>query len=211
MKLRLILFILLFLNINCYGQKIIFHEYYNTASDIHVKEWNVDKNNLPKKYVEETIDNNGRVTELKFYKDGSLKYSHLCYLSVWIKFEYPNDTTIVAYFLDSDGKENADIECGMPSKTTYTLSQDKKKINKTKSEFNLKKKLYLDNGWTESKLNDAIKTVESEKGNDLVIAYYSMSFAKLNKTYPVLSEFQIEDFQFSEKENKEIIKCLKNK
>ena len=210
MKLRLIIFNLFLLNVVCYGQKTIFHEYYNTDSDIHIKEWNIDKNDLPNQFVKEIIDNKDRVIELKFFRNGSLNYSHLCYLSVWIKYEYPDDTTIVAYFLDSVGKENAEIECGMPSKTTYNLSKDKKIILKTTSEYNLDKNLYLKNGWTESELKKAIKDLESEKSKDIVVDYYDKCFSKLNKEYPVAVDFEIDRFLFSEKEKEEIEKCLNN-
>ena len=211
MKLRLIIFNLFLLNVVCYGQKTLFHEYYNTASDIHIKEWNIDKNDLPNQFVKETIDNKDRVIELKFFRNGSLKYSHLCFLSVWIKYEYPDDTTIVAYFLDSEGKENAEIECGMPSKTTYNLSQDKKIILKTTSEYNLDKEFYLKNGWTESELKKAIEELESEKSKDIVVDYYDKSFSKLSKEYPVSVDFEMDKLLFSEKEKEEIEKCLNNK
>lgn len=205
MKLRLIIFTLFCITSVCLGQKTIFHEYYNTASDVHIKKWNIDKNNLPDQFIKETIDNRNRVTELKFYKNNSLIYSHLCFLNVWIKYEYPNDTTITAYFLDYNGKENAEIECGIPSKTSYILSDDTKYILNSISEYNLdNKELYLKNGWSEIELENAIKELNSETNNISVIPYYSKSFSKLNKIYPVSTDYKMLDFQLSDKEKEEI-------
>lgn len=204
--------LLILIGILTHGQtKQYFHEFYETASDIHINKWNIDEENLPLAYVQETVDSKNRVIELKFFTNKSLNYDHLCYISVWIKYEYPNDTTIIEYYLDSNGEENAEIECDMPSKTTFILSQDRKRILKTKSEYNFDKHFYLNNGWTETELNEIIETLTSEKRTDLVISYFSKSYQKLNKLFPVSKDFKIEQILFSEKEKEEIIKSLKEK
>jgi hypothetical protein len=209
MKNNLLIYLFVFITYSSTGQKTIFHDYVRTASDIHIENWNIEKNNLSSQYVEETIDSKGRVTELKFYREESLKYSHLCYLSVWIKYEYPNDTTIVALFLDSDGKENAEIECEIPSKTTYWLSDDQRTIVKSISEYNLDKQFYLDNGWTESELKSVVQELKRENRLERVVSYYSKSYAKYDNVYPVSSDFDKDNLYFSEKEKDEIDKILR--
>ena len=212
-KMRHILIsILIFSGITSFGQtKQYFHKFYETASDIHISEWNIDKDKLPSAYVQETVDSNNRVIELKFFKNKTLKYDHLCYIYVWIKYEYPDENTIIEYFLDSNGEENAEIECEMPSKTIFKLSKDKRKIINTKSEYNIDREFYLNNGWTEKDLNGIIESLKSEESIYRIVSYYDKSYYKLNKIFPVSKDFQIEQFLFSNKEKEEILKSINEK
>jgi len=194
-----------------FGQtKQVFHKFYETASDIHISEWNIDKENLPLAYVQETVDSINRVIELKFFTNKSLKYEHLCYISVWIKYEYPDENTIIEYYLDSNGEENAEFECDMPSKTIFKLSKDKRKIINTKSEYNINREFYLNKGWNEKELNEIIESLKSGNSIDRVISYYDKSYYKLNKIFPISKDFQIEQFSFSKNEKEEILKSIKN-
>ena len=199
----------LFLATLGFGQKMLYHEYYTTASNMHIEKWNIDKNNLPDYYVQETVDSENRVTELKFFRNGSLDYVHLCYLSVWIKYEYPNDTTLIAYHLDSNGKEDAEIECNMPSRTTFILSQDKRTILESKSEYNIDKELYLNNGFTEEELDKIIDSLESDNRTSRSVSYYSMSYYKLSGIFPVSKYFEIGPYDYSDKEKEQILESLK--
>lgn len=189
-------------------KQTLFHEYYETSSDQHIKRWNIGKDSLPSNYVMEIIDNKGRVVELKFFKNNSLKYDKLCYLSSWIKYEYPDDKTIITYFLNFEGDEDADIECEMPSKFTYTLSDDKKTILDTKSEYNFDKDFYLQNGWNENELNSALNYLKSEKRNHRLISYFDKSYNKMNGVFPVSHNFKIEELMYNETEKNEILKIL---
>ena len=204
--------LLILTGILSYGQiKQYFHEFYETASDIHISKWNIDKENLPLAYVMETVDSKNRVIELKFFTNKSLNYDHLCYIYVWIKYEYPDENTIIEYYLDSNGEENAEIECEMPSKTIFKLSKDNREILNTKSEYNIDREFYLNNGWSEKELNGIIKSLKSENSQDRIVDYYSKSYYKLNKIFPISKDFKIEQYLFSEKEKEQIIKSLKEK
>jgi hypothetical protein len=194
----------------CLGQtRTIYHEFYETASDIHIKKWNIDKTNLPSAYVQETVDNQNRVIELKFFKDGTLHYDHLCFVNVWIKYKYPDNKTIVEYYLNSNGQEDAVIDCDMPSKTTFTLSENQKIILNIKSEYNVDKSFYIKKGWNEKKIDDILKLLESEKHTDRFVSYFSKSYYKMNGIYPISNEFDINDLLLSDVEKAEIQKSLK--
>ncbi len=188
---------------------ILYHEFDETSSDQHIKRWNISKDSLPTDYVMETVDDKGKVIELKFYKNNSLKYDKLCYLSSWIKYEYPDDKTVIAYFLNSEGNEDADIECEMASKCTYTLSDDKKTISNTKSEYNLDKDFYLKNGWNEDELNKTLEYLNSEQTNHKLILYLDKSFSKMNGIFPVSKDFNIDDLMYNVTEKNEILKIIK--
>ncbi|RXQ87120.1 hypothetical protein EO244_16705 [Ancylomarina salipaludis] len=194
----------------CLGQtKTFYHEFYETASDIHIKKWNINKANLPSAYVQETVDNQNRVIELKFFKNGTLDYTHLCYVSVWIKYEYPDNNTIIEYYLNSKGQENAEFECEMPSRTTFKLSENQKIILSTESKYKIDKSFYIENDFEESQLNEIIKSLESQANTDRVVSYFCKSYYKMNGIYPVSNEFDINDLMFSDVEKAEIEKSLK--
>ncbi len=194
MKSSLFIFSLVLYSSVCFGQKTVFHKYYESESDCHIIQWKINKNKLPNYYLQETVDTLNRVTELKFISNGKIEDFHLCYLHSWIKYEYPNDTTIIEYYLNSSGKENAVIECDMPSKTTFLLSKNKRTILETNSEYKFNRELYLQNGWTEKELKTAIEELESEKITDRFVSYYKMSYYKLNGIFPVSKDFNIESF-----------------
>jgi len=188
---------------------ILYHSYNNSASDFHINKWNIDSINLPARYVIEKVDQKGRVKELKFFKEKSLKYSILCYLNPWVKFDYPSERIIIAYFLNYKGEEDANIECGMPSKITYYLSEDRKTIIDSKSEYNLNKEFYIKNGWDKTELENLLETLNSEKLNSQVVSYFSNSFNKMNGIYPTSKEFNIKDALLSDAEKNEILKSVK--
>jgi hypothetical protein len=56
MKSSLFIFSLVLYGSICFGQKTVFHKYYETASDYHISQWNINKNKLPNCYVQETVD-----------------------------------------------------------------------------------------------------------------------------------------------------------
>jgi len=209
MKSSLFIFFLVLISSICFGQKTVFHKYYETASDYHISQWKINKNKLSNSYVQETVDCANRVTELKLFNNGRVVENHLCYLHTWIKYEYPNDTTIVEYYLSSSGEEDAAFECDMPSKTTFILSKDKRTILKSNSEYNFDEEFYLQNGWTKEELKRVIDQLKSEDGTDRCVSYYTMSYYKLNGIFPVSKDFKIEPFSFSDKEEKQIIKSIK--
>jgi len=205
-------------NKNAIGQTIIYHEYYSTASDFMIVRWNIPKDSLKfvEEYVEEKIDKEGRVVQLQFLeKDKPLK-SRLCYLPDIVKFEYPNDTTIIEYLLEADSAKMNAMDCQVAYKTVYT-------INKEYIITNAKFEYYIDTtfvhgGEPQTSENIAIELdffrrnlVDSTVNADArsFVRWYSESYAKLNRHFPVSKEFSTYnwlDYKFEE--SKDIRKCL---
>ena len=210
MKSHLLFFSLVLYGSVCFGQKTVFHKYYETESDYHISQWKINKNKLPNWYLQETVDSVNRVIELKLFNNGRVEDNNLCYLHTWIKYEYPNDTTIIEYYLNSSGEEDAVFECDMPSKTIFFLSKDKRTILKTISEYNFDEEFYLQNGWTGEELKKVIDKLKSEDGTDRFVSYYKMSYYKLNGIFPISKDFTIEHFLFSDKEKRQILKSISN-
>ncbi len=156
-------------------------------------------------YVIETIDSQNRVTELKFMLNGKLNNESLCYLTAWLKYDYPNDTTIVLSYLNANGIPEANIECETPSSTTYFLSSDRKKIKDSQTEYEFDPEPYYQIGWTKEFLKNVL--VELKENNEMIslcIDYYSKSKTKLNGIFPVSAEFDLGKHYFNETEKKEI-------
>lgn len=197
---------------SCCGQtKVVYHEYEPTASDFSIVRWNISKDALPKYYVAETIDKKGRVIELKFYQNKSTIFERLCYLVPWIKYEYPNDTTIIQYNLDGYGHPESGLECEVPSKVIYHLSKDKTQILSSKSEYQIDKVLYLANGWTIKAINDALNALKTDQTTYQSVDYYSNSKSKLNGKFPISKNFDINEYYFNHAEKTEIEKALARK
>ena len=198
------------MNLSCSGQeKILKHEFEPTASDFRISKWNLKQTETNEYYLTEKIDSQNRVTELKFYKNGENDFDHLCYLQTWIKYEYPNDSTIVQTNLNLKGIPEANIECELASKVIYHLSENKKRIKKTESEYKFDQTPYLKNGWTEKEIVELIKELKSTEKTANIIDFYSKSTSKLNGIFPVSSEFDIEQYYFSELEKEKILIGIK--
>ena len=143
------------MNLSCSGQeKILKHEFEPTASDFRISKWNLKQTETNEYYLTEKIDSQNRVTELKFYKNGENDFDHLCYLQTWIKYEYPNDSTIVQTNLNLKGIPEANIECETPSATTYFLSSDGMTIKDSQSKYEFDPKPYYEIGWTKEFLEN---------------------------------------------------------
>ena len=208
--LQILIFVSLLMNVSCSGQeKILKHEFEPTASDFRISKWNLKQTETNEYYLTEKIDSQNRVTELKFYKNGENDFDHLCYLQTWIKYEYPNDSTIVQTNLNLKGIPEANIECELASKVIYHLSENKKRIKKTESEYKFDQTPYLKNGWTEKEIVELIKELKSTEKTANIIDFYSKSTSKLNGIFPVSSEFDIEQYYFSELEKEKILIGIK--
>lgn len=195
--------------VSCSGKKEIYHEFEPTASDFLIVKWNISKTILPKYYLKETIDRRGRVIELKFFEKNKIKTNRLCYLVPWIKFEYPNDTTIIQFNLDHNGNLESGLECEVPSKVTYTLNKSKTQILESNPEYQLDFQYYLDNGWTNESISQAMELLKENQYSYQTIDYYSKSKSKLNGKYPVSNDFDIASYCFNQLEKQEIEKALK--
>tara|TARA_B110000908_G_C10036484_1_gene349785 strand:+ start:9 stop:698 length:690 start_codon:yes stop_codon:yes gene_type:complete len=204
--LQILIFVSLLMNVSCSGQeKILNHEFEPTASDFRITKWNLKQTETTEYYLTEKIDSQNRVTELKFYKNGKNNFDHLCYLQTWIKYEYPNDFTIIQTNLNNNGIAEANIECELASKVIYHLSQNKKIIVKTESEYKFDQEPYLKNGWTKKELLQTIKQLKENEQTSLMVDYFSKSSSKLNGIFPISSEFNLEEFYFSELEKDKIL------
>jgi len=213
MKKRYFLILTLFLflfNVSCIGQeKKYYHEFEPTASDFGITKWNIKQIDSVNYYVSERIDSENRVIELKFYENGKNNFSHLCYLQTWVKYEYPNDTTIIQLNLNDKGVPEANIECELPSKITYHLSADQKLILRTEYEYDFDHSHYKNIGWTEEFISKILLELKSQESNAFLIDFYSKSFEKLNGIFPVNNEYDIETFYFSKLEKEKITSGIK--
>jgi hypothetical protein len=195
---------------SCYGQtKKVYHEYEQTASDFNIVRWNISKDNLPNYHLSEEIDKYGRVIEIKFYENNSTVFDRLCYLVSWIKFDYPDDSTIIQYNLTGYGETDSSFECESPSKVTYYLSKDQKQILSSQIEFRIDTSFYLKNGWTIEGIKETLQEIKANQKTYQTVEYYSKSIAKYNGKFPVSNEFEIESYSYNSIEKEEIEKGLK--
>ena len=200
------------MTIYTYSQNTIYHEFEPTASDYKILKWNINKNNLPRLYVEEYVDKLGRVTELKFCKNGKVWPGQLCYLDSWIKYQYPNDSTIISISFDSKGNQGGSFECENPYKVIYHLSKDKRIILRTNEEYFIGDTTwYIKHGWTKEKLEKEIKSLLSEQKTHPIINAYNKSFNKLNGIFPISKVFDSQYHIGNSPEGIEIGKALKYK
>jgi len=203
--LQILFFLLFLMNISCNGQeKIIYHEFEPTASDFRITKWNLLEKELSNYYLSEKIDSKNRVTELKFYKNEQNDFEYLCFLPTWIKYEYPNDKMIIQTNLNYEGVPESNIECELPSKIIYHLSENQKEIVKTEYEYEFDHKPYLKIGWTEKYIKQLIDELKSYEKNSNLVDSYSKSLVKLNGIFPVSNEFDLKIFYFSELEKEKI-------
>jgi hypothetical protein len=191
--------------------KVLYHQFEETASSFKIIKWNISSDSLPYSYVQETTDKQGRVIELRFYKNKSTEFVTLCYLFPWTKFEYPNDTTIIEYSLGGKGEKEDGLECSMPYRTVYHLSLDKRTIERTEQEIYVDTAFWMKEGWTVDSLKKAIDENKGENKTCPVIGGFENSFAKLNGIYPTSKDFKINDYYFSDIEKIEIEKAIRRK
>ncbi|MEI7802653.1 MAG: hypothetical protein WCI97_08420 [Bacteroidota bacterium] len=209
---RISTFFFLFFSIQTFGQSTyLYHSFKETASNFKIVQWNISPDSLPVCFIKETIDARGRVAELNYYKNGTTDFQTICYLFPIIKFEYPNDSTIIQYNLSGDGEKQDGLECATPYKTIFHLSHDNLTIKNSDSEFYVDTSYWLNNGLT----HDSIKKQLAElKNNEMLGAFvngYEDSYAKLNGLFPIANDFNFKDIYFSQLEKKEIERILGKK
>jgi hypothetical protein len=151
------------------------------------------------------------VTEIKFFENNSTIFDRLCYLVPWIKYEYPNDTIIIQYYLNGNGQPESGLECEMPYKVIYYLNVTKKYILKTQTEYNVDSALYLANGWTLNSINETLNELNKNQKTFPVVDYYSKTIAKFNGNFPISKDFDINTIYFNTTEKEEINKAMTKK
>lgn len=182
----------------------IYHRFEKTTSSWYVAEWNIDSNSLPDRFIVETVDESGRVIELKFFENGELISSHLCSYDAIVTFEYPNDSTIVTTQWTPNGSYGGSLECGSPTRKTFTYSPDSYILTHLKSDYLLteyERSWWLsdEGGYTEKELDSFIDESNSESDKPNYIYWYFFSYNKLNGVFPVDKYFEFRSLRFSNK------------
>ena len=186
-----------------------YHEFNRTASSFRTTKRDISNSELPYNYFIETIDEIGRVTDLKFVENGRIIERPLCYLSSWIKYEYPDKNTIISYSLNSDGSKRSNLGCDMWYKTVYTLNDGQTKILKTQIEYAIDTALLIENGWKEEELQRALKQLkEAKQPQPIMIDGYEKSTAKLNGKFPISDRFELKNFSYTGLEYEELKKIF---
>jgi hypothetical protein len=190
---------------------VLYHQFEETASSFKIMKRNISSNVLPSEYIMESVDNKGRVVELKFYKNNSTEFRRICYLSPWIKFEYPDSTTIVEYNFGGKGEKEDGLECEMPCKIVYYLSPDKHVILKSEQDYHIDTVQWIKEGWTIDSINKAVQRIKEEVKTCPFVGGYMYSLSKLNGLFPISEDFSVSNIYFSEIEKSEIEKALGRK
>jgi hypothetical protein len=190
-------------------EKVLFHSYIPTASSWDILEWNVSDTSDTKWHLKETLDNQGRVIELEFLKDGKLVDDPLCYLANRITFEYNQNQIIETLY--HFNQEIYTTDCEMYYKTIYHL--DKKGFITKRESF----AKYDFDGLEKSEIEKLKKFVPEHAvmtdsiGTNLEVEYYYHSFAKMNGIYPVNKNYEFkDDYYYGDQPEKEsVIKGIK--
>lgn len=117
---RVILFILLSISLFCFAEETVkYHYFYSTASMPKLVEWDVKPDTLNDIYIKETIDELGRVKELRFIHGIKLVQFTVFQPSI-ITFEYSNNQIISTMFY-ADGRKMSSV---VPWKIIYTTKNN---------------------------------------------------------------------------------------
>jgi hypothetical protein len=205
MRRAVTIFFFILLTIGAHGQeKVIYHEYSETASSWDIIRWNLtDTTNVIWK-VKEIDDEKGRVKELDFLKNGALVDDYLCYLANRVTYEYKKQEIIERFF--HEDQELLATECEMPFKKIYHLDNQN---FITKTEVFAK---YDFAGMDSSQIKQwkewvSAYKVEIPDSEPLEVDYYEYSFAKMNGIYPVSRNFKLtEDGYYGDEPEKSGIK-----
>ena len=103
----------------------------------------------------------------------------------WVKFEYPNDSTVIEHILPDDSL-GYQFECDLDWTNTYYLSKDLKRIKKHKTEFHLDTLYYMELGWEKEQIKNILEALTMEHNKNLkgVIGNLIFSYRKLNSVFP---------------------------
>ena len=180
---------------------VLYHSFEESTSSWYITRWNISVDSLPKQYLKETIDNKGRVIELSFFENDNLLTQMLCDFAPIIRFEYPNDSTIVVSKFWDDKNYAGNLECNSESKTTYYFDPDYFFLTYFKSEIimsEIERSWWLsdDGGLTEEQLNSSLESINREGEEPIDIWWYSFSYNKLNGISPVKRDFNVDKIPF---------------
>lgn len=203
-KVITLIIIVFFFNLTKGQETVLYHCYSPTASSWDIIKWNVtDTINIPF-ILKETVDNQGRVKQLEFLKNGKLIGDNLCYLANKVTFEYNSNKIIETLYQGNEVMLATD--CEMYYKTIYYLDEDGF-ITKTESfaKYDFSKSDLLEiKQWKEWVPEYVEKLAENE--TNLEIDYYYHSFAKMNGIYPVQKNFKLtNDYYYGDESERESI------
>jgi hypothetical protein len=202
--------VLIFLvaRLTCGQGKEIFHKYEPTASSWEIVQWNLTDTANAFYTLREIVDENGRVKELDFLKNGVLYDDCLCYLANRVTYEY-NEGQIVERLFHNDYELLA-TDCEMPYKSIYYLDNQNYILKiESFSKYNF-------SGMDSTEIKNWIEWVPTVRvqlpdSSQLQIDYYYHSFAKMNGVYPVSRNYKFNnDYYYGkEPEKTSIINGLK--
>ena len=200
-----ILSLILIVNLAKGQERAIYHSYSPTASSWDIVEWNIQDTSKVPWVLKETIDNQGRVIQLEFLKNGELIGDYLCYLANRVTFEYKPDRIIETLF--QDDQELLATDCEMYYKNIYFLDRDGF-INKVESiaKYDFSQidstEIAQWKGWVPEKV---VRT--DSVGINLQVDYFYHSFAKMSGKYPVNRNYElIDDYYYGDEPEKASIK-----
>ncbi|AZQ43973.1 hypothetical protein [Nonlabens ponticola] len=161
-----------------------YHEISFTASNIILEKWNVDSIDSIS-YVQETIDEKGRVTELRFYN-----YKHELdwagsgfYGGPIIRYDY-TDQKIIETFFSAENEIANDFQTSeVPYRHVYQLNSDNQIID-------IKQYYKIDFEWTDQSFEETIDHLKfykpyKEDGSELKSVFgYNYSHSKMGGIDP---------------------------
>jgi hypothetical protein len=165
--------------------KIKYHLWEPTASSPGITKWNIDQNEIKEFFLQETIDGNNRVIEIKFMQDRDNIYKDFTFSeSPVIRFYYDENTiTVVDY--DHTYMPAELFEAGLPTQITYT-------INETFHIEDVCAKVYVSKGlisyFGREIIENGIKEIIAGIHPSLIYPYY-FTDSKMNGIIPKTENF----------------------
>lgn len=104
--------------------KVKYHLWEPTASTPRIKKWNIEKSDANEFFIQETIDEDNRVIEIKFMRNKDSVYNDFTIFECPItRFYYEdNKVTVVDYNFEFQPAEL--FEAGLATQITYFLNKD---------------------------------------------------------------------------------------
>ena len=183
---------------NSVDSDTLYHQYEVSKYSWYITNWNLDKEKLPIKYVEEISDEYGRVIQLSFFENGELTNPYLCTFDPIITFEYPNDSTIITtQWKEKNIWGGAHLECAdSPTRHVYTYDPESKFLTTFHAEplLNNEVKSYWQDtlGFSEQELSSLVENHTIYSDNPTYITWYLYSFNKLSGVFPIQKEANID-------------------
>lgn len=204
MRLIFILVFLLLSNSIFSQDKVLFHEYHETTSDWNIVQWNILDTANVVWVLKEVVDNQGRVIELVFLRNGKIIDDGVCYLATRVEYEY-QDRKIITRFYKADEPMLA-TDCEGSYMAISHLDEEgyieKREIffafdfsNMDSVSIEEIKRYFPEHNIVIPGPVPFDPNIDFIRWNDiqLSIDYYSLSYAKMNGIYPVSRNYVINE------------------